>query len=120
MILWYGIATIAVSLIAAVVCIIEAARKREPNDFTMGATLVVAILLLVQIVTSIIAPLAGNPPTGDLLEFWMYLIVAFILPLGAGFWALIDRTRAANLVLAVVALAVAVMSYRMLVIWGLL
>lgn len=48
----------------------------------------------------------------------MYLIVALALPIGAGFWALIDRTRFANLVLAVVGLSVAVMTYRMLVIWG--
>ena len=48
----------------------------------------------------------------------MYLIVALALPIGAGFWALVDRTRFANLVLAVVGLAVAVMTYRMLVIWG--
>lgn len=119
MILWYGIITITVALIAAVVCVVEAAKKRQPNDYTLGATLLVAILLLVQIIMSIVAPLAGNPPVGDLLEFWMYLIVAFALPIGAGFWALIDRTRAANLVLAVVGLAVAVMTYRMLVIWGL-
>ncbi|MFC5339030.1 hypothetical protein [Leucobacter denitrificans] len=119
MILWYGIATIAISLAAAIVCIVEAARKRKPNDYTMGATLLVALLLLVQIIISIIAPLAGNPPEGDLLEFWMYLIVAFALPVGAGIWALVDRTRAANLVLAVVGFAVAVMTYRMLVIWGL-
>jgi hypothetical protein len=48
----------------------------------------------------------------------MYLIVALLLPLGAGFWALLDRTRWANLVLSVVHFAVAVMTYRMLVIWG--
>ncbi|MGO3147029.1 MAG: hypothetical protein ACTIJ6_05045 [Leucobacter sp.] len=119
MILWYGVTTIAIGLISAVICIVEAARKRQPNDYTMGATVLVAILLLIQIIISIVAPLTGNPPEGDLLEFWMYLIVAFALPIGSGIWALIDRTPAANLVLAVVSLAVAVMTYRMLVIWGL-
>lgn len=118
MITWFGYLTIAVSIIQALVCAFQGMRKREPNDYTMGATLLVALLLVVQIVISIIAPFAGNPPTGDLLEFWMYLIVALALPIGAGFWALVDRTRFANLVLAVVGLAVAVMTYRMLVIWG--
>lgn len=118
MITWFGYLTIAVSIIQALVCAVQGFRKRVPNDYTMGATLLVALLLVVQIVISIIAPLAGNAPTGDLLEFWMYLIVALALPLGAGFWALIDRTRFANLVLAVVGFAVAVMTYRMLVIWG--
>lgn len=118
MIAWYGYLTIGVSLVAAVLCAFQGLRKRSPNDYTMGATLLVALLLIVQIVISIVAPLVGNAPVGDPLEFWMYLIVALALPIGAGFWALIDRTRFANLVLAVVALAVAVMTYRMLVIWG--
>lgn len=118
MITWFGYVTISLSLIAAMVCAVQGLRKREPNDYTMGATLLIALLLIVQIVISIVAPFAGNAPVGDPLEFWMYLIVALALPIGAGFWALIDRTRWANLVLAVVGLAVAVMTYRMLVIWG--
>ncbi|MCW2288809.1 hypothetical protein [Leucobacter luti] len=118
MILGYGIATMVVGVIGALLCLGEALRKRGPNDFTMGATLVIALMLLVQIIISIAAPFSGNPAMGDPLEFWMYLIVAFALPVGAGFWALIDRTKWANLVLAVIHVSVAVMTYRMLVIWG--
>jgi len=80
--------------------------------------LAVGLLLLAQIVIAIVAPFAGNPPSGDPLEFWMYLIVAAVLPFAAGFWALVDRKRTANLVLLVVHLSVAVMLYRMLVIWS--
>lgn len=118
MILWYGIATIVVSLLAMVVCLVEGLRKRGPNDYTMGATLLVALMLVAQVIISIIAPFAGNQPTGDLLEFWLYLIVAVAIPIGAGIWALVDRSRWANLVLAVVGFSIAVMTYRMLVIWG--
>lgn len=118
MILWFAVAIIAIALLAAGLCSVEALRKRAPNDYTMGATLLVALLLVAQVVVSIAAPASGNSPVGDPLEFWMYLIVALLLPLCAGFWALVDRTRWANLVLAVVHLSVAVMTYRMLVIWG--
>ncbi|WP_053384789.1 hypothetical protein [Leucobacter celer] len=118
MILWYAIAVIALALVAAVLCLVAALRKRVPDDITMGATLLIALLLIAQIIISIAAPFSGNHATGDPLEFWMYLIVALLLPLGAGFWALLDRTRWANLVLSVVHFAVAVMTYRMLVIWG--
>ncbi|MFD5599151.1 hypothetical protein ACFWHR_03740 [Leucobacter sp. NPDC058333] len=118
MILWFAVAVIALALVAAVLCLVEGLRKRAPNDYTMGATLVIALLLVVQVVVSIVAPISGNLPVGDPLEFWMYLIVALLLAVGAGFWALVDRTRWANLVLAVVHLSVAVMTYRMLVIWG--
>lgn len=118
MILWFAVVIIAVALVSACLSLVWALRKVGPDDFTMGATLVVAILLVAQIVVAIVAPFAGNAAAGDPLEFWMYLIVALMLPLGAGFWALVDRTRWANLVLAVVHLSVAVMTYRMLVIWG--
>ncbi|MBK0418313.1 hypothetical protein JD276_04615 [Leucobacter sp. CSA1] len=118
MILWYAIALIAVALAGLATCLVVCLRRGGPNDYTMGATLLVALMLVAQVVISIVAPLTGNPPRGDPLEFWMYLIVALLLPVGAGFWALVDRTRWANLVLAVVHLSVAVMTYRMLVIWS--
>lgn len=117
MIEWFTWAQIGLALIVAVLCLINFGRKMGPNDITLGGTLLVALFLLVQIVVAIVAPLAGNPPTGDLLEFWMYLITAFALPIGAGIWALADRSRWSNLILSVAALAVAVMVYRMHYIW---
>lgn len=118
MIAWFGVTVIAVSVLAALVCLVSFARKRTPNDYTLGATVLVGLLLLAQVVISIGAPFAGNEAVGDPLEFWMYLITALVLPFGAAFWALIDRKRTAILVLVVVNLAVAVMVYRMMVIWG--
>lgn len=118
MILWFGIALMIVALLAGLSCIVAAVVARGPNDITLGATVLVGILLLVQIPISIAQPMLGNPSQGDPLEFWLYLIVAVCLPFGAGFWALIDRTKWSNLVLGIVHVAVAVMTYRMLVIWG--
>ncbi|MBC9936798.1 MULTISPECIES: hypothetical protein [unclassified Leucobacter] len=118
MIAGFAFAIVGVAAIAALVGIVLFARKSSPNDISLGATLLVALLLLVQVVWSIVAPLAGNPAVGDPLEFWLYLIVAFALPIGAVVWALIDRTPWANLVLAVVNVAVAVMTLRMLSIWA--
>ena len=115
--IWFAIAQIAVGVAAAILCLVEYARKRTPNDYSLGATALLGVLLLAQVVVAIVAPAFGNLPVGDPLEFWMYLIVATVLPFGAGFWALVDRRRSAHLVLMVVNLAVAVMLYRMLVIW---
>ena len=117
MIDWFAWVQIVLALIVAVTCLVSFGRKLGPNDITLGGTLLLGLLLIAQVVISLIAPAAGNQPTGDLLEFWMYLIVALILPFGAAFWALTDRTRWSNLILTVVALSVAVMVYRMLFIW---
>ncbi len=118
MVEWFAIAQIVVAGVGALVCFAAAAVKRMPNDLTMGFTLVAVLLLAAQIVVAIVAPFAGNPPAGDPLEFWLYMIVAFFLPLGAGFWALLNRRASANLVLGVILLTVVIMVYRMCVIWG--
>ena len=49
---------------------------RRPSDWTVGSLALVELLLLVQIVVAIVAPFVGNPPTGSLLEFWVYLVSA--------------------------------------------
>ncbi|MGO1538013.1 MAG: hypothetical protein ACTHZ9_00040 [Leucobacter sp.] len=118
MIPWFSITQISIALIGMLLCLVFAAKRSAPNDYTMGATLLVGLLLIAQIVVAIVAPMVGNAPTGDPLEYWMYLIVALLLPFGAGFWALIDRTKWANVVLAVVHFSIAVMLFRMQVIWG--
>lgn len=118
MILWFTILQMAVALAGAATCLVVFLRKSAPNDFALGATLLAGVLLLVQVIIAIVAPAVGNAPAGDPLEFWMYLIVALALPFAAGFWALVDRSRTANLVLVVVLVSVAVMTYRMQVIWG--
>lgn len=117
MILWFGVLIIAVALIAAILALIVFAAKKPPNDFTILPAALSAILLLVQIIIMIVAPFVGNPAVGDPLEIWLYLITAFALPIGAAIWALTDRTKWANLVLAVVQLSIAVMTWRMLVLW---
>ena len=66
---------------------------------------------------AIAAPLTGNPPTGDLLEYWVYLVSAVLLPIGAVLWALMERSRWSTVILGVAALAVAIMVWRMHVIW---
>lgn len=118
MITWYAFVIIGIAIVGAVVCGLQGARGRGPNDYSMGATLIVGLLLVAQVVISIVAPFTGNSAEGDPLEFWMYLIVVLALPFGGGFWALVDRTKWANVVLSVLHLSVAVMMYRMLVIWG--
>jgi hypothetical protein len=83
----------------------------------MGAVALVELLLVGQLGVAIISPLVGNSPTGSILEFYIYLIVALVVPLLTGFWALVERDRWGTVVLGVACLAIAVMVVRMNIIW---
>ena len=117
MIEWFTWAQVVVACVAGLVCLVAGFSGKLPNDVTVGATALVLLLLLVQLVVAIVAPFAGNPPTGNVVEFYIYLVSAILLPPLAVVWALVDRTRWSNLVLAASVFAVAVMVYRMLQIW---
>lgn len=117
MILWLTLAQVAVAVIAGLFCLVAGLAGRRPSDYTVGALALVELLLLVQVVVAIVAPFAGNSPTGDLLEYWVYLVSAVLLPIGAVLWALMERSRWSTVILGVAALAVAIMVWRMHVIW---
>lgn len=117
MITGFTIALIGVAVVAAVVCIVMGLMGKVPSDVTVGAIALVELLLIVQIVIAIIAPFAGNPPVGSLLEFWTYLVSAALLPIGGVVWAFVDRTKWSTVIMGVVAIAIAIMVWRMEVIW---
>ncbi|CAN7353658.1 MULTISPECIES: hypothetical protein [Microbacterium] len=118
MILWFTIAQIVVAVAAGVFCLVAGLIGRRPSDFSVGALALVEALLVVQVIVAIIAPFSGNPPTGDLLEYWVYLVSAVLLPVGAVLWALMERSRWSTVILGVAALAIAIMLWRMQVIWA--
>ena len=117
MIDWFTWFQLMVAVLGGVLCIALGLAGRKPTDLTMGATALVELLLVVQLIVAIVAPLVGNQASGSLLEFYVYLISAILLPLAAGFWALIERSRWSTVILGVACLSVGVMLYRMLVIW---
>jgi hypothetical protein len=116
-ILWFTYVEVIAAVAAGLLCIIVGLAGRRPSDLTVGSLALVELLLLAQIVIAIIAPFAGNPPTGSLLEFWVYLVSAALLPPAAVFWALLERSRWSTVIMGVAALSVAVMVWRMQVIW---
>lgn len=117
MILWFTIVEVAVAVGVGLLCAIAGLSGRRPSDLTVGGMALVLVLLIAQVVIGIVAPLAGNPPTGSLLEFWVYLVSAVLLPPAAVLWALVERSRWSTVVMGIAALAVAVMAWRMQVIW---
>lgn len=117
MIEWFAWVSVAISLGAAFLAVGYALAGSPPNDYTLGATLVVAALLVIQIFITLWQQFAGASPTGDIVEFWAYLITAVLLPPAAIVWGLIERSRWSTLVLAIVGFSIAVMVYRMHHIW---
>lgn len=117
MIEWFMWLQLGVATLAGVLCIALGLAGRKPSDLTLGATALVELLLIVQLVVAIVAPLTGNTATGSLLEFYTYLVSAILVPVAAAAWALIERSRWSTVILGVAGLGVAVMVYRMWQIW---
>ena len=118
MILPFTIVQVALACLVGLLCVVLGLVGRKPNDLTVLALGVVEVLLVAQVVTAILAPGLCNPPSGSLIEFWLYLVAAVIIPPLAIVWALVERTRWSNVVLGAAAFAVAVMVWRMEQIWS--
>lgn len=117
MIEWFTWLQLGVALIAGFLAVGFAIAKRTPNDYTLGSMVLVGFLLLVQIVVALAQPPMGNTPTGSLVEFWMYLITAFVMVIAGTLWALVERSIMSNVMLGLLAGSIAVMLVRMDVIW---
>ncbi|KJC65490.1 hypothetical protein SAMN06295879_0873 [Agreia bicolorata] len=117
MIEWLTIVQVVVAVAGGILCLVLGFAGRKPNDYTLGAVALVEVLLVAQLISAIVSPFAGNNPSGDPLEFYTYLVSALLLPAAGAFWALVERTRWSTVILGVVCLAIAVMVYRMNVIW---
>ncbi|MDO4066253.1 hypothetical protein [Clavibacter michiganensis] len=118
MIGWFTVAQVAVAVVAGVLCLVVGAIGRKPSDPTVLPTALVEVLLVVQLVIAIVAPSVGNPPSGSLIEFYAYLLSGLVIPPLAVFWALVERTRWSTIILGASCLAIAIMIYRMDVIWN--
>ena len=119
MIDWLTIALVTVAVAAGALCVVLGLAGRKPSDLSLGAAALVELLLVVQIVVSIAAPAFGNTPTGSGLEFWVYLVTAALLVPLAVLWSLLERgNRWSTVVIGVACLAIAVMVYRMDIIWS--
>ena len=117
MIEWLYWLQLGVAIVAGLLAVGFAIAKRTPNDYTLGSILLLGVLLLVQMIVAAVQPALGNAPTGSLLEFWMYLVTAFLMVIAGAVWALVERSMMSNVMLGLLAGSIAVMLVRMDVIW---
>lgn len=112
---WIGTALCAVSV---VICVVAAATKRYPGDAAILSVAAVELFLLVFGIGSGVRQAGGETVRGEAWEFWGYLITALVLPIAAFWWAILDKSRWSNVVLAAVPITVFVMLFRMEQIWN--
>lgn len=110
---WFWAGAIICGL-AGVIGVISTIFRDYPTDSTIISLAVVEVFLIVY---SIHALISDVPIGGPLWEFWGYVLTAFILAPIAFFWAITDKTRWSNLVMAAVGPTVLVMLHRMQVLW---
>ncbi|MEC5190544.1 MULTISPECIES: hypothetical protein [unclassified Arthrobacter] len=113
----YFYIVLVVGLISTVLCLSAGIFKKAPNDTTILSVAAVELSLLVYLVGSIIRVAGGEQIAGEPWEFWGYLLTALLLPVGAVYWAILERTRWSNFVLAAVGVTALVMAARMNQIW---
>ena len=97
---------------AGVMC----ARDRRMDVPLLIAVGVLEVIVLV-LVGLVVAKLASGPHPASLATLIGYLIAMPIVPVAAGFWGLLERTRWGPAVIAVAGLVTAVLVVRLHQIW---
>lgn len=108
---------LVVGLLSTIICAGAGIMKKAPNDTTILSVAAVELSLLVYLIGSIVRVAGGEPIAGESWEFWGYMATALLLPVGAVYWAILERTRWSNFVLAAVGVTAVVMAARMNQIW---
>jgi hypothetical protein len=117
MIEWFYLAQLWVAVAAGMFSLTLGAMKKLPSLWSIGSLALVLLGLVAQLVISIFAVVGGQSAARDTVEYFAYLLVAIMVPVGAGFWGLVERNRWSTMILGVASLTVAVMLVRMHQIW---
>ena len=107
---------IVVGLALAGYALLMTALNRRVGLGLLVALGVLEILLLV-LVGLIVAELAGGGRPASLATLIGYLIAMPLVPVAAGFWGLLERSRWGSAVVAVAGLVAAVLMVRLHEIW---
>lgn len=108
---------IAGCLAGAVRTVVLAARDRRADNALLVLLAVTEVLALVQLVVAVVLVAGGERP-GSTATFLGYAVGAIVLLPAGVFWSQAERSRSSTLVIAVAAVALAVMTARMLQLWG--
>ena len=88
------------------------------KTFNLVLVGLVELLVLSQLVIAVVALVGGVTAKGSLFEFFGYLLVALIVPVIGAVLAIAEKSKNANLILGIAGATIAIMLYRMWVIWS--
>jgi hypothetical protein len=117
MIEWFYLAQLWFAVAAGIFSVTLGAMKKLPSLWSIGSLAIVLLGLIAQLVISIVIVVGGQGAALDTVEYIAYLLVAIMVPIGAGFWGLVERNRWSTMILGLASLTVAVMLVRMHQIW---
>ena len=107
--------TVVAVLLAVLGLASTVARRRTGSAHLAGAALLEALVVLQAALAMV--RLAGGHRLADTATFLGYLAGVVLVPVAGALWARSETTRWAGTVIAVAALVVAVMVWRLLQLW---
>lgn len=113
----FFIAGTIVCALAFLIGVIATAIRKYPDDFALIGAIATELFLIAYGIYAGIRMAGGDAIQGEFWEFWGYLITAMIMPPIAFFWAISEKSRWSNAVLAASATVTFVMLFRMEQIW---
>lgn len=117
MVEWLFQSLLWLSVVVGIVLSVMGLFGVKPNGFLILSLGSVELALLVQLAVSVGMVFAGAQAVISTIEYFGYLLVAILVPVAAGIWALAERSKWSTVIMGAGCLTVSVMLVRMWQIW---
>ena len=114
---WLSYTVIVIAVIAVIWGIVSTATRKPPGNAQFYWSFLTELAVIAQSVVGFIAVASGDGPTETATGIGYLIGILLLMPAGI-WWAVVDRTRYSGLVMTIAGAAIAVMSLRLLQIWG--
>jgi hypothetical protein len=111
------VVVIGIAVVTAIWGAVSTIIGKPPGNLLFYCALLAELGVLVQTVGGFISIARGHGPD-ELATSIAYLAAVVLLMPAAIWWAVSDRSRYSGLVMTVAGVAIAVMSFRLLELWG--
>lgn len=117
MIAWLSYVVIGIAVVAALWGVLSAARNRPPGNAQFYWSFLTELAVITQSVVGFVAIGRGHGPAETATSIGYLAGIVVLMPV-AIWWGISDRSRYSGLVMTIAGVAIAVMSLRLLELWG--